>query len=156
VKARELPKQWQLLRCWPPDRRENLRELAGLLGAIVMNAQVLQWKLPPYSHLKRPLREMERKAQRGGALLDGLIRSCGGLAMESQADSAVSDVEPRAGSGGIGRSLGTQASHGSQNYLSSQWHVTPALASVSQKGMIGVGTGNAADESSGNVSPKGA
>ena len=42
-----------------------------------MNAQVLGWKLPPYSRLKRPLREIERNAQRGSELMKCLLRRLG-------------------------------------------------------------------------------
>jgi len=41
---------------------------------VLMNAQVVGWKLPPYSHLKRSVREIERSAQRGGELLKDLLR----------------------------------------------------------------------------------
>lgn len=44
------------------------------MTVILMNAQVVGWKLPPYSHLKRSVREIERSAQRGGELLKGLLR----------------------------------------------------------------------------------
>src|SRR5689334_9845329 len=54
------------------DCAEMLHELANLMTGVVVNAQVLGWKLPPYSHLKRPVREVERNAQRGGELLKRL------------------------------------------------------------------------------------
>ncbi|HLI63103.1 MAG TPA: hypothetical protein VKV05_06865 [Terriglobales bacterium] len=43
-----------------------------------MNAQVLEWKLPPYSHLKRSVRELERSAQRGSEMLKRLTRRLAG------------------------------------------------------------------------------
>jgi hypothetical protein len=51
-----------------------VHELANTTTAVLMNAQVLGWKLPPYSHLKRPLREIERNAQRGSELMKCLLR----------------------------------------------------------------------------------
>jgi hypothetical protein len=55
---------------------ELVHELSNLMTGVLVNAQVLQWKLPPYSHFKRPLREMERNAQRGSELLKALMRRC--------------------------------------------------------------------------------
>jgi len=55
---------------------ELIHELSNLMTAVLMHAQVLEWKLPPYSHLKRPVREVERNAQRGGELLKRLMRRC--------------------------------------------------------------------------------
>lgn len=57
---------------------EVVHELANLMTAVLVNAQVLGWKLPPYSHLKRPVREVERNAQRGGELLKRLMVRCTG------------------------------------------------------------------------------
>lgn len=53
-----------------------LHELANLMTGVLTNAQVVGWKLPPYSHLKRPIRELERNAQRGGELLKSLMQRC--------------------------------------------------------------------------------
>jgi hypothetical protein len=53
---------------------ELLHQLSNSMTAVLMNAQVVGWKLPPYSHLKRPVRELERNAQRSGELLKQLIR----------------------------------------------------------------------------------
>ena len=50
-----------------------LHELANTITAVLMNAQVMEWRLPPYSRLKRPVREMERQAQRSSALLKRLL-----------------------------------------------------------------------------------
>jgi hypothetical protein len=55
---------------------EVLHEIANLMTGVLVNAQVLGWKLPPYSHLKRPVREVERNAQRGGELLKRLMQRC--------------------------------------------------------------------------------
>jgi His Kinase A (phospho-acceptor) domain len=48
-------------------------EVANSLTAVLINTQVLEWKLPPYSRLKRTVREIERHAQRSGALLKDLL-----------------------------------------------------------------------------------
>ena len=53
---------------------DTMHELANCLTAVLINAQVLEWKLPPYSRLKRPVREIELHAQRSGALLKRLLR----------------------------------------------------------------------------------
>ncbi len=58
------------------DCGEVLHELANLMTGVLVNAQVLGWKLPPYSHVKRPVREVERNAQRGGELLKRLMLRC--------------------------------------------------------------------------------
>ena len=52
---------------------EVLHELANVMAGVLTNAQMVGWKLPPYSHLKRSVREVERNAQRGGELLKRLI-----------------------------------------------------------------------------------
>ena len=44
------------------------------MTAVVMNAQLVDWKLPPHSHLKRPVHEMERNAQRARELVKTLQR----------------------------------------------------------------------------------
>jgi hypothetical protein len=56
---------------------ELVHELANTTTAVLMNAQLLGWRLPPYSHLKRPLREIERNAQRGAALMKCLLHRLG-------------------------------------------------------------------------------
>src|SRR5208337_3401527 len=55
-------------------------QLANVMTAVLMNSQVLDWKLPPYSRLKRLVREIERNAQRGGELLKRLQRQLGPVA----------------------------------------------------------------------------
>ncbi len=52
---------------------DTMHELANSMTAVLINAQVLEWKLPPYSRLKRPVREIERHAQRSGELLKRLL-----------------------------------------------------------------------------------
>ncbi len=54
--------------------RDTMHELANSMGALLMNAQLLGWRLPPYSRLKRSVREIERHAQRSAALLKLLLR----------------------------------------------------------------------------------
>ncbi len=48
---------------------DSMHELANSINAVLINSQVLEWKLPPYSRLKRLAREIERHAQRSAALL---------------------------------------------------------------------------------------
>jgi len=54
---------------------ETMHELASSITAVLINAQVLEWKLPPCSRLKRPVREISLHAQRSGALLKRLLRA---------------------------------------------------------------------------------
>jgi hypothetical protein len=53
---------------------DTLHELANTISAVLIHAQVMEWRLPPYSRLKRPVREIERQAQRSAALLKRLLR----------------------------------------------------------------------------------
>lgn len=53
-----------------------LHKLSNLITGILLNAQMLEWKLPSYSHLKRSVREVERNAQRSAEILKHLIRHC--------------------------------------------------------------------------------
>jgi len=57
---------------------ELVHELSNLVTAVLLNAQMLEWKLPPYSHIKRPIREMARNAQRASELLRRLTGRCAG------------------------------------------------------------------------------
>src|SRR5450755_4730918 len=50
-----------------------LHGLNNVLAAMLLNAQVLEWKLPSYSRSRRYLHEIERNAQRGGALVKQLL-----------------------------------------------------------------------------------
>lgn len=52
---------------------ETLRDLSHAFAAVLMNAQVLDGKLPSYSRSKRYIHEIERSAQRGGAILKRLL-----------------------------------------------------------------------------------
>jgi len=63
--------------CRPGIRDECAELLHGLNNALVsmlLNAQVMEWKLPSYSRLKRNLHEIERNAQRGGELVKRLLQ----------------------------------------------------------------------------------
>jgi hypothetical protein len=52
---------------------ELLQDLNNTFAVVVMNAQVLDGKLPNYSRSKRYIHEIERSAQRGAALLKRLL-----------------------------------------------------------------------------------
>lgn len=56
------------------DCEELVHQLANVITPILIHAQMLEWKLPPYSHLKRPVRELERNARRAGELLKAMTR----------------------------------------------------------------------------------
>jgi hypothetical protein len=53
-----------------------LHDLSNLVGAVLLNANLLGWKLPPYSHLKRPVKEIERNTQCASELLRRLKAQC--------------------------------------------------------------------------------
>jgi hypothetical protein len=85
------------LRLQCSDCEVLLHELSNVVTGVLMNAQMLEWKLPPYSHLKRSVREMERNAQRGGELLKRLMRRLApGEANSESPDvtTAASDASP--------------------------------------------------------------
>ena len=58
---------------------ELLHDLNNTFAAVLMNAQVLDGKLPSYSRSKRYIHEIERSAQRGGALLKRLLERLAGV-----------------------------------------------------------------------------
>jgi len=60
----------------PTDCANAMHELANSVTALLLNTQVLEWKLPPYSRLKGLVREIERHAQRSGTLLKCLLGRC--------------------------------------------------------------------------------
>jgi hypothetical protein len=74
---------------------ELLHELSNLMTGVLLNAQMLEWKLPPYSHLKRPVREVARNAQRSSELMKALLRRCG-----ESGPAACSPANPTAASAG--------------------------------------------------------
>ena len=51
------------------DAAGLLHQLSNAVTAVLLNAQLLEWKLPPYSHLKRAVREIARNAQLAAELL---------------------------------------------------------------------------------------
>ena len=55
---------------------EMLHGLNNALASVLLNAQVMAWKLPSYSRSKRYLHEIERNAQRGGELVRRLLERC--------------------------------------------------------------------------------
>ena len=52
---------------------EILHGLNNVLASMLLNAQVMEWKLPSYSRSRRYLHEIERNAQRGGELVKRLL-----------------------------------------------------------------------------------
>jgi hypothetical protein len=56
------------------DYAELLHGLNNALVSMLLNVQVMEWKLPSYSRLKRNLHEIERNAQRGGELVKRLLQ----------------------------------------------------------------------------------
>lgn len=72
-----VPEMARPLRLQCRDCEELLHQLANVITPILMHAQMLEWKLPPYSHLKRSVRELERNARRGSELLKSLMRRAG-------------------------------------------------------------------------------
>ena len=55
------------------QRAEILHGLNNVLVSILLNAQLIEWKLPSYSRLRRNVHEIERSAQRAGMLLKQLV-----------------------------------------------------------------------------------
>lgn len=55
------------------DCAEILHGLSNVLTSTLLNAQMMEWKLPRYSRTKRYLHEIERNAQRGGELVKRLL-----------------------------------------------------------------------------------
>jgi hypothetical protein len=60
------------------ESAELLHELNNVFVGMLLNAQVMEWKLPSYSRLKRNLHEIERNAQRGGELAKRLLKRLSG------------------------------------------------------------------------------
>ena len=65
----------------PPARAEELSEilhgLNNVLVSILLNAQIMEWKLPSYSRMRRNTHEIQRSAQRAGVLLKRLAGHSG-------------------------------------------------------------------------------
>jgi len=68
------------------DCSEILHGLNNVLASMLLNAQVMEWKLPSYSRSKRYLHEIERNAQRGGELVKRLLGR-----LEASSPTALSD-----------------------------------------------------------------
>ncbi len=81
-----VPEMARPLRLQCSDCEELLHELSNVVTGVLMNAQVLEWKLPPYSHLKRSIREVERNAQRGSELLKRLMRRLARVEAKSEGE----------------------------------------------------------------------
>jgi hypothetical protein len=102
---------------------EILHGLNNVLASMLLNAQVLEWKLPSYSRSRRYLHEIERNAQRGGELVKRLLEElekscskglsssrrgvevpgltgaeCAAEALELEAACPAADPQPRAAS----------------------------------------------------------
>jgi len=89
-----VPEMARPLRLQCSDCEELLHELSNVVTGVLMNAQVLEWKLPPYSHLKRSVREVERNAQRGSELLKRLMRRLARVEARSEsADVSGEEIE---------------------------------------------------------------
>ena len=56
----------------PLELGEILHSLNNVLVSIVLNAQIMEWKLPSYSHMRRNTHEIQRSARRAGVLLKRL------------------------------------------------------------------------------------
>lgn len=96
------------LRLLDRESAELLHELNNVFVSMLLNAQVMEWKLPSYSRLKRNLHEVQRNAQRGGELTKRLLdrletmsrRDAGagvrgtGTSDSVVAECAVADQEP--------------------------------------------------------------
>ena len=54
------------------DLPKILHGLNNSLVSILLNAQIIEWKLPSYSRLKRNVHEIERSAQRAAVLVKRL------------------------------------------------------------------------------------
>ncbi len=76
-----------------PDTKhcgELLHGLNNALSSVLLNAQVMAWKLPSYSRGKRYLHEIERNAQRAGELVKRLLE-------RSQADCHIGQCPRHSG-----------------------------------------------------------
>jgi hypothetical protein len=69
----EASPQGAALRPIDEESAELLHELNNVFVSVLLNTQVMEWKLPSYSRLKRNLHEVQRNAQRGGELAKRLL-----------------------------------------------------------------------------------
>jgi len=94
---------------------ELLHELSNLMTTVLLNAQMLEWKLPPYSHLKRPVHEVARNAQRATELMRRLQQRCaqaGSLLQDQDASSSATASQSAQWPSSQSRSLGTALESG--------------------------------------------
>jgi len=75
----------------PGETAAVLHSLNNALVSILLNAQVIEFRLPSYSRLKRNLHEIERSAQRAGMLVKRLLRRRGGNSPSSLLRPEVAD-----------------------------------------------------------------
>ncbi|MDR3749733.1 MAG: sigma-54 dependent transcriptional regulator [Acidobacteriota bacterium] len=132
---------------------DTAHELANLVTAVLMNAHVLQWRMPSHSRMKRPVLEIERQAQRGGELLKYLLRQLESLQPRGNLVASPAATPPAKGARrfkirapACGQSIGQRPPWRLRflvlpcRELNSHCHVTAALARFSQKGMMVVNT----------------
>jgi len=125
-----------------------LHELANTLAAVLLNAQLLEWKLPPYSRLRRPVLKVERDAQRGGELLKRLRQKFGETAFEPGTTgetgygvgkwTVVTAQEPSAAAAGMARLLPKPAGASAPGFSTERAELTldcdPCTSSFFPKG----------------------
>ncbi len=103
-----------------------VHELSNRMTTVLMNAQLLEWRLPPYSRLKRPVLEVERNAQRGGELLKQLRRQLGRSATQPEtAAEQFLRADPRTGATALDPSVSRA------EIANLQQHFSPATADFS-------------------------
>jgi len=67
----------------PHEVGEIMHSLNNVLVSIVLNAQIMEWKLPSYSQMRRNTHEIQRSAQRASVLLKRLSARTSAPAAES-------------------------------------------------------------------------
>ncbi len=99
-----VPEPARPLRLQCQDCEELLHELSNVITPLLMHAQMLEWKLPSYSHLKRLVRDLERHARRASELVKALVRRvgdgesnaiAGGIAIDSSNRTAPGEAGSR-------------------------------------------------------------
>jgi hypothetical protein len=83
------------------DLDHALHDLNNVFVSILLNAQVIEWKLPSYSRIKRNVHEVERSAQRGGLLVKRILQQAGPMQTSS------STLPARAAEQNEGTAVGT-------------------------------------------------
>ena len=111
---------------------EILHDLGNAFASVLLNAQVLDGKMPSYSRAKRYVHEIERSAQRGGALLKRLMErfpaEAGGAA---ESEFGFGEVPPVVERKAVVANQGPNAAaEGALDFASSAAaHAAPAFAS---------------------------